>query len=407
MNKTYQDAEMYNRGVKYIDKENYTKALVYFKKEKLEFKELHLNMGACYKYLNQDDKAWYHYTKAADHSMPYADGRFGGYAAAINNLALMCYANEETERSLEYYKEALRLDPDYHSARWHMGISQMRLWLSNKPVDVGEALVNYDYRFYVDKRKTVIDTGGLPRWDGVTKGKSIVVVVEQGIGDQIQWFRYCNLLHKFFDKVWVQCGTGVRVIFKGIDFCYDPRETDAEYCVPLCSLTRWFPPDAAPHNAHIQDYLPHDFGDPNLKIGFINSGNKGHVNDYNRSCSIHHFLDLGGPGRTLYNLQPGARDIKGVVNLNPSSWVKTMSYIQGLDLVVSVDTSIVHLAGSMDVPCWMVMPLKDTDFRWGDSSCGYDQVWYPSVEVFRNPGSWERTFKNVKERLNGFNRKSS
>ena len=68
-------------------------------------------------------------------------------------------------------------------------------------------------------------------------------------------------------------------------------------------------------------------------------------------------------------------------------------------MVVSVDTSLVHMCGSLGRECWMLQPLKETDFRWGDSSMGEDNIWYPSVRIIRNPGSWTQTFKIIMDKL--------
>jgi hypothetical protein len=387
----------YNRGVGYLEKANYTKALMFFKKERQIFKELYLNMGSCYKYLGEDTKAYNCYLNAANHSIPFCDNTYGPYDLALNNLGLMNYMAESDDVSIEYYLSALKLTPDFQSCRWHLGIAQYRRYLSGDITYRDEAIVNYDFRFYQSTNYTPIDTT-LPRWDGISRGESVVILAEQGLGDKFQWLRYARLLERYFDRVWIQIPECLHELYVDYRVVTKVSDTDATCCVPLCSLTRYFGVDEAPH-----DYLikpePHDFGTSNFRIGIVNAGSPGHINDYNRSCGIHHFVGLSRPGVSLYNLSPGAREVKGITNLNPSSWMATAKYLRGLDLVISVDTSVVHLAGTLDVPCWVLMPKKDTDFRWGDSSCGTANVWYPSVKVFRNPNNWDAVFKVVKELL--------
>lgn len=391
----------YNKGVGYLERGRYEKALQFFRKETILCKELYLNMGSCYKYLGSDRKAYECYLKAADHTVPFSDSTYGPYDLALNNLGLMNYMVENDDKAISYYLKALDLNPSFHSCRWHLGISEYRKWLSGDISCRESAVINYDFRFYQTNNYTTIDST-LPRWDGVSSGTSIVVLSEQGLGDKFQWLRYVKLLERYFDKVWVQIPETLHSLYSEYNVVTKVSDTDAVCCVPMCSLTRYFEVDSAPHN-YLSGVVPHDFVDTNFRIGIVNSGSSSHINDYNRSCSIHHFLGLMGPGITLYNLVPGAKAVKGITNLNPASWDETASYLKGLDLVISVDTSVVHLAGTLDVPTWVLMPKKDSDFRWGDSTCGTNNAWYPTVKVFRNPDNWDVVFSVVKECLSDVN----
>lgn len=388
----------YNKGVGYMYKGNYVKALQFFKKEKVLNKELYLNMGSCYKHLGWDQKAFDNYSLAADHATPFYNGGFGPYDLALNNLGLMYYMADRDEVAIEYYLRCLESSPEFHDCRWHLGISQYRQYLTSRDeTSKDTATINYDFRFYQANNYTRIDTS-LPRWDGVSKGTSVVVLAEQGLGDKFQWLRYARLLEAYFDKVWIQIPECLHELYSDYNVALKVPDTDATHCVPLCSLTRYFDIDAAPHN-YLTKPVPYNFNTTKLKIGIVSSGSTGHINDKNRSCGIHHFLGLLSDDVVLYNLTPGAKAVKGVTNLDPKSWSETASYLVGLDLVISVDTSVVHLAGILDVPCWVLMPTKDTDFRWGSASLGDTNPWWPSVKVFRNPGDWSTVFKVVKELL--------
>ena len=401
--KTHYVPEMYNRGVRYLEKQNHAKALSFFRKETSNFKELYLNQGICWGRLGNQQKSIDCFAKAADPAVSFASGATGPYPEALNNLGISMYAEEQDLLAMDYYDAALEHKPDYHTARWHRSLAELRRWVSGRPSNHVRALVDYDFRFSVRDKATVIDAA-LPRWDGVTGGKSIVVLAEQGLGDTIQWLRYVVLLENLFEKVWVQIPTKLRPLYPHLNCVSFVQETDAEVCVPVCSLTRYFPIDAVdPH--YLSAPTPFDFGGSGLKIGVVASGSPDHNNDHRRSCGISYFLELAGPGITLYNLQPGDRSVKGVVSLNPKTWLETASYLMGLDLLISVDTSVVHLAGTLGIPCWVLMPLADTDWRWGDSTCGEDNVWYPSVKVIRNPNSWVATFRKVKDMLNDFSSK--
>lgn len=399
------DTDNYNRATRYLEHKRYDKALQFFRRQPESFKEKYLNMGNCYKFTGFPMKAYEYYLKAADPGVPFSDGVTKDYDLAINNIGLMEYAFGNDEAAVRCFEKGLLIAPDNHNIRWHLGLAQLRQVFSNKAVDKETAFVNYDYRFYLPTNKTAIDAC-YERWDGVSSGESIIVLAEQGLGDKIQWNRYAVLLKRYFKRVVLQIPECLWPLFPGWEVCTD-RSTiqPCTHSVPLCSLTRYFDVSSAPH-----DYLPHvkpfAFDSSKLNIGIVNSGSTGHKNDYNRSCNISYFSNLTRSNSVqLYNLQPDAKPARNIVNLNPRSWLETCSYVEGLDLIISVDTSIVHLAGTLNVTCWMIQPLMDTDFRWGDSSMGTNNVWYPTVKVVRNENNWDAVFGVVKETLSDFSSK--
>ena len=77
-----------------------------------------------------------------------------------------------------------------------------------------------------------------------------------------------------------------------------------------------------------------------------------------------------------------------------------MRAVAGASLVITVDTSLAHLCGSMNRECWLLQPLRATDYRWGH---GTHSVLYPSMRIFKNPGNWDVVFKQVKEALDARN----
>lgn len=399
-----QDITHFTKATRYLEAGRYDKALSFFKKQLKQtggFKELYLNIGNCLQHLgNQRDEAYSYYLKSADHNTPYGDGTFGDYQYALNNLGLLEYGYERDEVACDLYKRVLSINPKNYDARWNLGITEIRRALSgDQTADAHRGWVNYDFRFYQShKNRAKVDIT-VPRWDGVTGGKSIVVLAEQGLGDKFQWLRYVTILETYFDKVYVQLPKTLHGIFSQFNVVEHVSQCDAEVCVPLCSLTRWIPINAAP-----ADYLvkpeAFSFTGGGLHIGVCGIGSVTHVNNSNRSCGIKPFEDLVGPGVNLYNLTPDSKSTSSIKALNPKSWVETAGYLLGLDLVITVDTSVAHLAGALGVPCWIIMPAWDSDFRWGDSTCGSSNVWYPTATIFRNPQSWGTVFKNVKECLN-------
>jgi hypothetical protein len=126
-----------------------------------------------------------------------------------------------------------------------------------------------------------------------------------------------------------------------------------------------------------------------LRIGLAASGNPNHLNDQNRSLPSH--------------LADQLAEIPGVVRLSPEvtgakDFYDTARVVAGLDLVISVDTSIAHLSAAMGKPTWVLLPYIGVDWRWGG---GVGSPWYPSARLFRQAAScdWTEVIDQVKSQL--------
>jgi len=381
--------QSFNRGTRYLERGNLPKALACFKTcaRTEDFKELWLNMGNVYRLLDQDREATDCYLRAADPNTPYALGGYGHYVLALSNLGLLEYAAGHDDRACEFYEAALAIDSGHYNSIWNYAGALLRKHCSGEVIDLEHAWRMYEFRFYRTGAKTKVDKS-LPRWDGVSRGHSIVVVCEQGIGDHLMWGRYVHCLREYFSEVWVQVDESLHEFFSDFKICNLVSETTATVSVPICSLARYFLPQPG---SWLQGRYPKP--DPSNEIIVEWAGSPTHSNDRNRSVSPHYFLDLGLSN--LVNIRPGAKVPQGILAKPASSWRETVDRVLAADLVISVDTSLVHLCGALGVPCWMLQPLKETDFRWG--SRGVDNIWYDSVKVIRNPGSWDKVFNVVKE----------
>jgi hypothetical protein len=156
--------------------------------------------------------------------------------------------------------------------------------------------------------------------------------------------------------------------------------------VPICSLAGIF-------GMIPGDWLANRFpASGGGGIGLVWSGSPTHSNNHFRSCPVQYFKEFASLGR-CYSLNPAAT-VPSWCSAGGDTWSTTIELVRSLDYVVSVDTSIVHLCGAMNVPCLMIQPLYDTDFRWG---LGYDSTpWYSSVNIISNNG-WETAVKKVIE----------
>jgi len=389
---------MYNRGTKYLVAGNAAKALQFFKKQVplKEFKELYLNMGNAYRLLGNDKEAIRCYEKANDPRLPFVDGRYGEYDLALSNLGLMRYMYGRDADAIALYERAIKLNPKHYDALWNYASAELRNGLCSGG-DEGIGWKLYEYRFL--RSNAVIIDRTLPIWDGISKHEVIVVLAEQGLGDKLMWGRYISKLKEYCSRLVVQCPPGMEQIFAEFETCTSFAIEGDAVGVPICSLAGRF-------GLIPGDWLKGKFGartlsldnSMNLNIGVEWVGSPTHANDRNRSVTVNYIRALSKYGN-LFSLKPGAKDIPGIKALNPKNWGETAEYVNGLDLVISIDTSLVHLCGSLGKECWMVQPLKETDFRWGTDKMGESNVWYDSVKVIRNPGSWDKTFDKVYKKL--------
>ena len=263
-----------------------------------------------------------------------------------------------------------------------------------------------------------------PEWRGEpVVGKTILVWAEQGVGDTLQFVRYAPLLQARGARVILLVQPQVASVVETLPGVAQVLPAGAprphyDYHVPLLNL----PPLLGGGLEQIPDpdgYLavPPGVGLPSLpmldtdqfKVGIVWAGNPSHKNDRNRSVALASFLRLCEIPRTAwFSLQVGAsRDqLKSsgadalIHDLAPAlaSYAETAAVLTRLDLVISVDTSVVHLAGALGRPVWCLLPFAP-DWRWqlwrGTSP------WYRSMRMFRQPqpGAWDEAFMAIGREL--------
>ena len=278
--------------------------------------------------------------------------------------------------------------------------------------------------------KAFLEAYNKPIWDGST-GKRILVFNEQGNGDLINFARYVKLLkEKAGATVILEVKSDMYDLFKsleGVDeLVINPVPCDC--VVPIGSLPYYF--DASLENIPMADsYLKPD-GIPSVltdcfnlqpkKVGICWAGVKSHTNDRDRSCPLKYFKPLFDLDTRIYSLQvgenlrswqttqvnkvfmdgtedlkvqnllEGAEDLKYIDNTKSLvDYNATAHLIKQLDLVVSVDTSVAHLAGALGVPVYLIIP-NAFEWRW-------QKTWYPKMKVFRQKemGNWEDLLREV------------
>jgi hypothetical protein len=245
-------------------------------------------------------------------------------------------------------------------------------------------------------RRTATELGA-PLWAGEpVAGKRVLVWGEEGAGDQIMFARFAKLLQQEGAEVsWAANAGLTRLVREGLgqpatEIRNGMQIARPDYVAPTTVLpTIYMQRLAAPPEAPYLD-PPAPNRVEGLRIGVMTEGNSEHVNNAYRSLppeAAQALLALPG----AVSLEPkitGARDF----------W-DTAAVVTGLDLVISVDTAVAHLAGALGRPCWVLLPAVGCDWRWGAS--GQTSPWYPSLRLFRqwSPGDWAGVIAEVRQAL--------
>jgi hypothetical protein len=221
-----------------------------------------------------------------------------------------------------------------------------------------------------------------PEWaGGPVAGKRLLIWPEQGLGDQIQFARFAPVLKAKGAEVTLLChktllrlfgaSLGVHVLAaEGAVAFPDPDlwVMQGSLAARLGCTVETLP--NAPYLRAGEAWPPLGEG---FKVGFKARGSPAHDNDVNRSLPPADAARLAALTAGMVSLEPedtGAKD-----------FADTAALVDQLDLVISVDTSVAHLAGAMGKPCWVLLPAEGTDWRWLIGRT--DSPWYPSVRLYR------------------------
>ena len=283
-----------------------------------------------------------------------------------------------------------------------------------------------------------------PRWDGADPaGKTVLLMNEQGLGDTLHFVRYAPLLADRGATVLVAAGPELRSVIetvRGVARVVTERALRGEIVTlgddvprwdcyaPLSSLPGLFKttletiPADVPYVgvdearvARFRKLLAAGRGgggggdNANFKVGIVWAGTAGHINDRARSASLAAFAPLAAvPGVTFYSLQKGPPAAQAsspppgmtLVALGDElhDFADTAALLESLDLLISVDTSVVHLAGARAKPVWTLL-AAGPDWRW--MLARSDSPWYPTMRLFRQPqpGAWRPVMEQVADEL--------
>ncbi len=341
---------------------------------------------------------------------------------AHTSLGAALSVKQRFDEAFARYERALELSPDHAEAAWNRSLLQLLIG------DYRRGWPGYEWRWRC-KRTTPLPAFGPPRWDGSPlTGRTILLYAEQGLGDTLHFVRYAPLVKERGGRVVLQCqGVLLRLLSRtqGIDHlvAWGVAPPPFDVWAPLMSLPALFGTTLETIPAACPYVLP----DPDLvsqwrhrlapvrgfRVGIAWQGSPRHAWDRHRSVSLEQFEPLARvEGVQLISLQKGVGSeqlpaLEGrfpVVNLGDQfdemagPFMDTAAILANLDLVITIDSSLAHLAGAMGVPALLALTFTP-DWRWLLGRP--DSPWYPSLRLFRQhqPGDWPGVFVRLAEEL--------
>ncbi|MCB4812235.1 tetratricopeptide repeat protein [Methylovorus menthalis] len=318
------------------------------------------------------------------------------------NLGILYTAMQRDHEAERCHRQALTLDPDYRKARFNLSYLLLRQGRFEEGWACLEARTMPAQAGFIDA----------PRWKGEPlSGKTLLLVCEGGHGDALQFCRYAILLQQQWSvRLHIVCPPALERLF-AMQSLFEQVWTKAskakcDYWCPLLSLPGLFDtridniPADTPYlrvdeelAAQWQALLPLD----GFRVGLVWKGNPKFENDTDRSLPS---LTTLSPLRQFSNVHficlqqtpaseasEKALGMKGLPEVMVD-FADTAAVITGLDLVISVDTAVAHLAGALGKPCWLMLPHHMADWRW--MTTRDDSPWYPTLRLFRQEvrGHW-------------------
>ncbi|MEX0270975.1 tetratricopeptide repeat protein [Leptolyngbyaceae cyanobacterium UHCC 1019] len=331
-------------------------------------------------------------------------------ADAYNTYGCVLVDLARFKDAIACFEDAVRLRPDFADAHLNMGIILLQIG------EFRRGFEEYHWRWKTKQCPDLRYTQAL--WTGEDlHGKVILLTAEQGFGDTIQFARYAPLVAARGGEVIIACQKPLLRLLStvpGVSRCVDrdKENIDIHTHAPLLELpyilgttTDTIPANvpylSPPDQTTIRLAVPPD---TRLKIGIVWATNPSNSTSGKRSCSLSHFLSLlEVPGIALYSLQkeqpatdrallniPRLQDLQDQL----TDFADTACAIAQLDLIITVDTAVAHLAGALGKPTWTLLPHV-ADWRW--LSNRDDNPWYPTMRLFRQnqPAAWEDLFAQV------------
>ena len=377
---------------------------------KPDYAEAYSNRGNVLRELQRLDEALESFDKAIILKPDYAE--------AYSNRGLVLKDLQYLDEALESYDKALRLKPDYPSVNWNISLCHLL------DGNFKDGWSGYEWRWKNKDSSTFKSKRNFlqPLWLGAEslKGKTILLYAEQGLGDTIQFSRYAPLVALLGAKVILEVQRPLVKLLKNIEgvsqiIAKGDNLPDFDYQCPLLSLPLAFKTELQTIPP-VSQYMTSDSGKVMIwqsklgkkskpRIGLVWSGNAKHKNDHNRSLSLSQLLPSLPPNIEYVCLQKELRDADKELLAQHSQikyfgdaladFTDTAALCELMDVVISVDTSVAHLAGALGKQTWVLLPFGP-DWRWLLDR--EDNPWYPSVKLYRQEkaGDWSGVMEKIK-----------
>lgn len=414
----YKDAYK-NLGYSLLKSEQYNDAIKAYEKFIIldpNCKKVYNNMGICFKNLKQYDNAIIHYHKTIELDKNFIEVYY--------NLGIcLNYLNKYNDAIIAYEK-SVQLNPFFYNSYYNLGLLYLRLKIFNKGFEYNE------YRLitkFVNVQTTdYTNFPNLKLWNGTEKiYKKLLIIMEQGIGDMFQFSRYIlDLLNKYpnlYIDYLIPHKIHNLINFRNIERIkvIDEIKNYKHYDYKLWLMS-------IPNILKINNIIPYNIDNSYIKINYnkVIEWNvklqkytrkkvaifwKGNINilDIDKHIPLKLFNKISKLNVDIISLQKGDGE-EELNNIdfkihsfdidNVNAFEDTIAIIKNVDLVITVDTSIVHLAGLLGVKTWLVLGFM-SDWRWFQDEKKTD--WYESVELFRSKiiDDWTEVLEEVENKL--------
>ena len=330
------------------------------------------------------------------------------------NIGLLFSELGRTRIAKYYFNKCREIKKDDHTNLFSLALCKLKL------KDFENGFLLYENRF---KKQNPIELKfqhiKSPNFLSEIKDKKILIWDEQGLGDTLQFSRFVIDLLKFTDQITFVVNSKLSQILSGLDKnilvkSYDNLNSENfDYQIPLCSLPKYLDIKTTEEInffslKYINKFDNHLLLDnKKLNIGIAWSGNKEYFLDTYRSIPFKYFKNiLNLKDINFFKLSKDLRDedkdkftlYPNLIDLSKRSLAEVSDYIKHLDLVISSDTSIIHLAGILNKKSILLLNYN-SDWRWFDGI--NNTVWYPSVQVIKQSkfNSWNEVFIRLKKKL--------
>ena len=342
------------------------------------------------------------------------------YEVQFNFANTLLNSGKYTE-AIEAYKKTSELKPNFYRAKINLGSTLLSM------ANFNEGFQEYNYRIYEDKNfKNYLDKKNFI-WKGQNiENKKILVIADTGLGNTMQFSRYLEILSQLNCKIIFKCQEELHHFFEdmmhidtiiGIDSDYE----EFDYWVPLQNLVSLLSPDLTancpqPAILKINDNKLLEWEtliaiDDKIKIGLNWQGSKSNPRVLNNSVNLEYFKNIVSDKQANFiSLQKGiaVNDIEKsqlqeniisydlLMDTGSQRFLDTAAIIKYLDLVITTDTSIAHLAGTLGTQTWLLLP-KISDWRWLNSKD--ETIWYDNFRIYRQKkqGDWSEVFSRVEK----------